>query len=65
MFQMKRPRGYIFLETMFGGDVRLQRVEEVMSLIKKMTLAEMKAVVKQATEYHDAIVLTLDPRWHK
>lgn len=53
------------METMFGGDVRIQKVEEVMSLIKKMTLAEMKAVVKQATEYHDAIVLTLDPRWRK
>jgi hypothetical protein len=50
---------------MFGGDVRLQRVEEVMALVRQMTLAEIKAVVAQATQYHDSIVLALDPKWRK
>jgi hypothetical protein len=50
---------------MFGGDVRLQRVEEVMALVRHMTLAEIKAVVTQATQYHDSIVLALDPKWRK
>lgn len=36
-----------------------------MSLVRGLTLAEMKAVIKEATQYHDAIVLTLDPRWEK
>jgi hypothetical protein len=53
------------LKTMFGGDVRLQRVEEVMALVRGMTLAEIKAVVQQATQYHDSIVLALDPKWRK
>jgi len=53
------------LETMFGGDVRLQRVEDVMKLVRAMTLAEIKAVVAQATQYHDSIVIALDPRWRK
>jgi hypothetical protein len=53
------------LKTMFGGDVRLQRVEEVMALVRQMTLAEIKAVVAQATQYHDSIVLALDPKWRK
>jgi hypothetical protein len=50
---------------MFGGDVRLARVEEVMALVRGMTLAEIKAVVAQATQYHDSIVLALDPKWRK
>jgi hypothetical protein len=50
---------------MFGGDVRLQRVEEVMALVRGMTLAEIKAIVQQATQYHDSIVLALDPKWRK
>ena len=50
---------------MFGGDVRLARVEEVMALVRGMTLAEIKAVVQQATQYHDSIVLAMDPRWRK
>jgi hypothetical protein len=50
---------------MFGGDVRIQRVEEVMALVRRMTLAEIKAVVGQATQYHDSIVLALDPKWRK
>ena len=50
---------------MFGGDVRLARVEEVMALVRGMTLAEIKAVVQQATQYHDSIVLALDPKWRK
>jgi hypothetical protein len=50
---------------MFGGDVRIQRVEEVMALVRGMTLAEIKAVVAQATQYHDSIVLALDPKWRK
>ena len=53
------------METMFGGDVRLQRVEEIMKLVRAMTLAEIKAVVAQATQYHDSIVLALDPKWRK
>jgi hypothetical protein len=53
------------LKTMFGGDVRLARVEEVMALVRGMTLAEIKAVVQQATQYHDSIVLAMDPRWRK
>jgi hypothetical protein len=50
---------------MFGGDVRLQRVEDVMALVRGLTLAEMKAVIQQATQYHDSIVLALDPKWRK
>ena len=50
---------------MFNGDVRLARVEDVMALVRGMTLAEIKAVVKEATQYHDAIILALDPRWEK
>jgi hypothetical protein len=50
---------------MFNGDIRLQRVEEVMALVRQMTLAEIKAVVGQATQYHDSIVLALDPKWRK
>jgi hypothetical protein len=53
------------LKTIFGGDVRLQRIEDVMTLVRQMTLAEMKAVVKEATKYHDSIVLAIDPRWEK
>lgn len=53
------------MKTIFGGDVRLQRIEDVMTLVRQMTLAEMKAVIKEATQYHDAIVLSLDPRWEK
>jgi hypothetical protein len=65
MFQTKKGRGVYILETMFGGDVRLQRVEDVMKLVRAMTLAEMKAVVAEATQYHDSIVLAMDPRWTK
>jgi hypothetical protein len=65
MFQKKKGRGVYILKTMFGGDVRLQRVEEVMALVRGMTLAEIKAVVQQATQYHDSIVLALDPKWRK
>jgi hypothetical protein len=53
------------MKTMFDGDVRLQRVEEVMALVRQMTLSEIKAVVAQATQYHDSIVLALDPKWRK
>ena len=53
------------MKTIFGGDVRLQRIEDVMTLVRQMTLAEMKAVIKEATQYHDSIVLALDPRWEK
>jgi hypothetical protein len=65
MFQKKKGRGVYILKTMFGGDVRIQRVEEVMALVRGMTLAEIKAVVQQATQYHDSIVLALDPKWRK
>lgn len=50
---------------MFNGDIRLARVEDVMKLVRQMTLAEIKAVVQQATQYHDSIVLALDPKWRK
>jgi hypothetical protein len=50
---------------MFNGDIRLARVEDVMSLVRQMTLAEIKAVVQQATQYHDSIVIALDPKWRK
>jgi hypothetical protein len=50
---------------MFNGDIRLARVEDVMKLVRAMTLAEIKAVVAQATQYHDSIVLALDPKWRK
>ena len=53
------------METIFGGDVRLQRVEEAMKLVRGLTLAEIKAVVREATQYHDSIVLALDPKWSK
>jgi hypothetical protein len=53
------------LKTIFGGDVRLARVEDVMKLVRQMTLMEIKAVVQQATQYHDSIVLALDPKWRK
>jgi hypothetical protein len=53
------------LKTIFGGDIRLARVEDVMKLVRQMTLAEIKAVVKEATQYHDSIVLALDPKWRK
>jgi hypothetical protein len=65
MFQNQKGRGVYILETMFGGDVRLARVEEVMKLVRAMTLAEIKAVVSQATQYHDSIVLAMDPKWRK
>jgi hypothetical protein len=50
---------------MFNGDIRLARVEEVMALVRGMTLAEIKAVVREATQYHDSIVLAMDPKWRK
>jgi len=50
---------------MFNGDIRLARVEDVMKLVRTMTLAEIKAVVREATQYHDSIVLALDPKWRK
>jgi hypothetical protein len=50
---------------MFNGDIRLARIEDVMKLVRGMTLAEIKAVVGQATQYHDSIVLALDPKWRK
>jgi hypothetical protein len=50
---------------MFNGDIRLARVEDAMKLVRQMTLAEIKTVVQQATQYHDSIVLAMDPRWRK
>ena len=50
---------------MFNGDIRLARVEDVMTLVRGMTLAEIKAVVQEATKHHDALVLAMDPRWEK
>jgi hypothetical protein len=50
---------------MFNGDIRLVRVEDVMKIVRQMTLAEIKAVVQEATKHHDSIVLALDPRWEK
>ena len=69
VIQMKKGRGVYILKTMshlsFNGDIRLARVEVVMRMIRSMTLAEMKAVVRQATQYHDSIVMALDPKWIK
>ena len=53
------------METIFGGDIRLARVEDVMKLVRRLTLAEIKAVVQEATKHHDSIVLAMDPRWEK
>jgi hypothetical protein len=50
---------------MFNGDIRLARVEDAMKLVRQMTLSEIKAVVAQATQYHDSIVLAMDPKWRK
>ena len=50
---------------MFNGDIRLARVEDAMKLIRQMTLMEIKAVVREATQYHDSIVLAMDPKWRK
>ena len=50
---------------MFNGDIRLARVEDVMKLVRAMTLAEIKAVVREATQYHDSIVLAMDPKCRK
>ena len=50
---------------MFNGDIRLARVEDVMKIVRQMTLAEIKAVVQEATKHHDSIVLAMDPRWEK
>lgn len=50
---------------MFNGDIRIERVENIMAIARNLTLAEMKAVVKQLTELHDDIVLQKDPRWQK
>jgi hypothetical protein len=50
---------------MFNGDIRLARVEDVMKLVRQMTLSEIKSVVSQATQYHDSIVLAMDPKWRK
>jgi len=50
---------------MFNGDIRLQRIERVMKLVRVMTLAEMRALYAQIAQLHDAIVLESDPRWKK
>ena len=53
------------LGPLFGGDIRIQRVERVMKLVRQMTLAEMKALYSQIAQLHDAIVLQNDSRWEK
>jgi hypothetical protein len=50
---------------MFNGDIRKARVERVMALASQMTLAEMKAVVRELTHLHDSIVMAKDPKWSK
>lgn len=50
---------------MFNGDIRKERVERVMSMASQLTLAEMKAVVRELTHLHDSIVLQKDPKWIK
>ena len=50
---------------MFGGDIRKDRVEAVMSMARILTLSEMKFVVFQLTALHDLIVMNNDPRWEK
>ena len=50
---------------MFNGDIRKQRVEDVMKVVRKMTLAEMKSLYSQIAQHHDSIVLQNDPKWVK
>lgn len=50
---------------MFGGDIRKDRVQAVMSMARILTLAEMKSVLYQLTTLHDLIVMNNDPRWEK
>lgn len=50
---------------MFNGDIRLQRIERVMKLVRVMTLAEMKTLYSQIAQLHDSIVLANDSRWVK
>lgn len=50
---------------MFDGDIRLQRVEQVMMLARNLTVAEMKAVVRALTQLHDSIVMDNNPMWKK
>ena len=50
---------------MFDGDIRLQRIERLMKLVRVMTLAEMKTLYSQIAQLHDSIVLQNDSRWAK
>ena len=50
---------------MLDGDIRLQRIERVMKLVRVMTLAEMKTLYSQIALLHDSVVIANDPRWKK
>ena len=50
---------------MFGGDIRKERVERVMTLASQLTVMEMRAVIKELTRLHDSIIMANDPKWIK
>ena len=50
---------------MFGGDIRKERVERVMTLASQLTVMEMRAVIKELTHLHDSIIMANDPKWIK
>lgn len=50
---------------MFNGDIRKQRVAQVMTLASQLTIMEMRQVVKALTHLHDSIVIANDPKWIK
>ena len=50
---------------MFGGDIRKERVERVMTLARQLTVMEMRAVIKELTRIHDSIIMANDPKWIK
>ena len=50
---------------MFGGDIRKERVERVMTLASQLTVMEMRAVIQALTHIHDSIIMANDPKWIK
>ena len=48
---------------MFDGDIRKQEVQEIMNQVKRLSLAQMKLLYRQIAQHHDAIVLSIDPKW--
>ena len=50
---------------MFNGDIRKERVVKVMVAASQLTVAEMRAVIKELTALHDSIIMQNDPKWRK